>query len=50
MGDVEEAEEQKMGHFICVLNYNITSMVELYLFFDFDAICSLNLKGEAQGK
>ena len=50
LGDVEESEEQKMAHFTSGLNYNIAGIVELYPCFDFDALCSLCLKVESQGK
>lgn len=36
-----------MARFICGLNYNISSIVELYPSFDFDVLCSLSLKVEA---
>lgn len=50
LGDVEEAEEQKMARFLHRLNYKIFGMVELYPYSDFDTLCSLCLKLEAQGK
>ena len=50
MGEVEEIEEQKMSRFLRGLNYSIANSVELYPYADFDTLCGLCLKLEAQGK
>ncbi|KAI3740084.1 hypothetical protein L2E82_30502 [Cichorium intybus] len=50
MGDIEEIEEQKMARFLRGLNYNVANMVELYPYADFETLCSLCLKLEAQVK
>ncbi|KAI3789955.1 hypothetical protein L2E82_02762 [Cichorium intybus] len=50
MGDIEEIEEQKMARFLRGLNYNVANTVELYPYADFETLCSLCLKLEAQVK
>ncbi|XP_074318277.1 uncharacterized protein LOC141655077 [Silene latifolia] len=50
MGELEEIEEQKMARFLRGLNSNVASTVELYPYSDFDTLCGLCLKLEAQGK
>ncbi|XP_074293077.1 uncharacterized protein LOC141619986 [Silene latifolia] len=50
MGELEESEELKMSRFLRGLNRNITNSVELQSYADFDALCNLCLKVEAQGK
>ncbi|KAL9244399.1 hypothetical protein vseg_018179 [Gypsophila vaccaria] len=50
MGELEENEEQKMSRFLRGLNRNIANAVELYPYADFDTLCSLCVKIEAQGK
>ncbi|XP_074267014.1 uncharacterized protein LOC141590315 [Silene latifolia] len=50
MGEIEENQEQKMARFFRGLNRNIASSIELYPYADFDTLCGLCLKLEAQGK
>ncbi|XP_074267334.1 uncharacterized protein LOC141590662 [Silene latifolia] len=50
MGELEENEEQKMSRFLRGLNRNIAMSVELYPYSDFDTLCNLCDKIEAQGK
>ncbi|XP_074304655.1 uncharacterized protein LOC141639422 [Silene latifolia] len=50
MGELEENEEQKMSRFLRGLNRNIATSVELYPYADFDTLCGLCVKIEAQGK
>ncbi|XP_074293015.1 uncharacterized protein LOC141619902 [Silene latifolia] len=50
MGELEENEEQKMSRFLRGLNRHIANTVELYPYSDFDTLCTLCLKIEAQGK
>lgn len=50
LGEVEESKQQNMARFTSGLNSNISGMVELYICFDFDAICSLGLKVKVQRK
>ena len=50
LGDMEEIEEQRMSRFLRGLNFNISSVVEMYPYSDFDTLCSLCLKVEAQSK
>lgn len=47
LGDVEEADKQKIERFMHGLNYNILGMVELYLCFDFNGLCRMSLKAGA---
>ncbi|KAK9741191.1 hypothetical protein RND81_03G088000 [Saponaria officinalis] len=50
MGELEENEEQKMSRFLRGLNRGIANFVKLYPYTDFDTLCGLCLKIEAQGK
>ncbi|XP_074304686.1 uncharacterized protein LOC141639466 [Silene latifolia] len=50
MGEIEENQEQKMARFFRGLNRNIASSVEMYPYADFDTLCGLCLKLEAQGR
>lgn len=50
LGEIEEVEEQKMDRFLRGVNYIIYFMVKLYPYYDFDTLCSLCLKLEAQTK
>ncbi|XP_074300507.1 uncharacterized protein LOC141631784 [Silene latifolia] len=50
MGELEESEELKMARFLRGLNRNIANSVELQSYADFDSLCNLCLKVEAQRK
>ncbi|XP_074302886.1 uncharacterized protein LOC141637221 [Silene latifolia] len=50
MGGIEESEDLKMARFLRGLNRNIANSVELQSYADFDSLCNLCLKVEAQGK
>ncbi|XP_074263840.1 uncharacterized protein LOC141586485 [Silene latifolia] len=50
MGGLEESEDLKMARFLRGLNRNIANSVELQSYADFDSLCNLCLKVEAQGK
>ncbi|XP_074282769.1 uncharacterized protein LOC141607312 [Silene latifolia] len=50
MGELEENEEQKMSRLLRGLNRSIATCVELYPYSDFDTLCNLCFKIEAQGK
>ncbi|XP_021861565.1 uncharacterized protein [Spinacia oleracea] len=50
MGELEENEEQKMSRFLRGLNRSIANSVELYPYSDFDGLCNLCVKIEAQSK
>ncbi|XP_074303023.1 uncharacterized protein LOC141637444 [Silene latifolia] len=50
MRELKESEELKMARFLRGLNRNIANSVELQSYADFDALCNLCLKVEAQGK
>ncbi|XP_074318118.1 uncharacterized protein LOC141654909 [Silene latifolia] len=50
LGKLEESEEQKMSRFLRGLNRPIANSVELYPYEDFDGLCNLCVKIEAQGK
>ncbi|XP_074306016.1 uncharacterized protein LOC141641244 [Silene latifolia] len=50
MGDLVEDEDLKMARFLRGLNRSIANAVELQNYTDFDTLCSMCLKVEAQGK
>ncbi|KAL9242075.1 hypothetical protein vseg_016113 [Gypsophila vaccaria] len=50
MGEVEENEEQKMSQYLQGLNRNVANVVEWYPYADYDTLCGLCLKIEAQGR
>ncbi|XP_074283823.1 uncharacterized protein LOC141608360 [Silene latifolia] len=50
MGDLVEDEDIKMARFLRGLNRSIANAVELQNYTDFDTLCSMCLKVEAQGK
>ena len=50
MGDIEEIEDQKLARFLRGLNTNVSNTVELYPYADFETLCGLCLKLEAQVK
>ncbi|XP_074292167.1 uncharacterized protein LOC141619029 [Silene latifolia] len=50
MGGLEESEDLKMARLLRALNHNIANSVELQSYADFDSLCNLCLKVEAQGK
>ncbi|XP_074302992.1 uncharacterized protein LOC141637408 [Silene latifolia] len=50
MGDLVEDEDIRMARFLRGLNRNIAHVVELQNYSDFDTLCSMCLKVEAQGK
>lgn len=50
MGDIEEIKEQKIACFLSGLIYTIKPTVELYPYANFETLCNLCLKVDAQGK